>query len=68
MRELAIQYLNTADNLKERLNKLKFEKECANGDEYFLINRRIDALKDEYYHVKAIGNYLLKTYSNKEGV
>ena len=60
--QLALQYRQTADDLQERLEVLKWELACARGLEVFKLQKRIETMYAELQDVRTIMGYLNNYY------
>lgn len=62
MRQLAEEYLRSADRLDQRIRQLRSTLDRLRGKEYVKVLRRIDLLRQEYYETRAVAFYLLRHY------
>lgn len=65
MEQLALEYLRGAERLKERIAALQRERTTARGEHYFGLERRIDLLRDEYYHMRSVARHLLRSQTGR---
>lgn len=62
MRQLAEEYLRSADQLDQRIGQLRASLDRLRGKDYLKALRRIDLLRQEYYETRAVAFYLLRRY------
>ena len=62
MRQLAEEYRHTADMLSNRLIELRLQLAYARGEQYFQLQRRIEAITQELFQVRQTMGYLMNYY------